>query len=64
MENLAPAPVVLAARFDAPEQVGGGADEPIIGALVVQRMGVTPPHVEDLRGGVRVRFAPRTIGPA
>jgi len=46
VKDLAPAPVVVSARLDASQQVGGGADEAVVGSVVLQGVRVAPPHVE------------------
>ena len=62
VEDLAPAAVVLAARLDAAEQVSGGADEAVVGSLVVQRVRIAPAHIQDLRRRIGVGLAARTVG--
>ena len=62
MEDVAPAPVVVAAGLGASRQIRGGGHHFVIGAITRRRVGFAPAHVEDFLARVGVRLTTGTVG--
>jgi len=62
VKDVAPAPVVVAARLGASREVRGGGHHFVIGTVAGRRVGFAPAHVENLLAGVGVRLTTGTVG--
>ena len=62
MQDVAPAPVVVAARFGASREVRGGGHHLVVGAIAGRRVRFAPAHVENLLAGVGIGLTIGTVG--
>jgi len=62
VQDLAPAPVVVAARLGASREVRGGGHHLVVGAIADRRVGFAPAHVENLLAGVGIGLTTGTVG--
>src|SRR5262249_35267927 len=60
-QEVAPAPIVVAARLGASREVRGGGHHLVVGAIAGRRVGFTPAHVENLLAGVSIGLTIGTI---
>ena len=62
MEDVAPLPVVVAARLGAAREVRGGGHHLVIGAIAGRQVGFAPAYVENLLAGVGIGLTTGTVG--
>jgi len=62
VDDVAPAPVVVAARLGTPRQVRGRGYHLVVGAVTRRRVGFAPAHVEDFLAWIGIGLTTRTIG--
>jgi hypothetical protein len=62
VEDVAPAPVVVAASLGAPREVRGRGHHFVVGSITSRRVGFAPTHIEDLLARVGVGLTTRTKG--
>jgi len=62
VQEVAPAPVVVAARLGAAREVRGGGYYLVVGAIAGRRVGFAPAYVENLLAGVGIGLTTGTVG--